>query len=43
LLARGDAVTVYARFWTGQPHFLEQARRHPTFQLIEADLWSSTA
>jgi UDP-glucose 4-epimerase len=38
LLAAGHAVTVYDNFSTGQPQFLEQARQHPGFKLIEGDL-----
>jgi UDP-glucose 4-epimerase len=38
LLAGGYAVTAYDNFSTGQPPFLEQARRHPGFQLVEGDL-----
>jgi UDP-glucose 4-epimerase len=38
LLAAGHAVTVYDNFSTGQPRFLEQARQHPNFRLVEGDL-----
>ena len=38
LLADGHAVTAYDNFSTGQHRFLELARRHPNFGLIEADV-----
>ena len=38
LLAEGHAVTVYDNFSTGQPRFLESARKHSNFRMIEGDL-----
>jgi UDP-glucose 4-epimerase len=38
LLAAGHSVSVYDNFSTGQPQFLDGARQHPGFQLIEGDL-----
>ena len=38
LLAAGHAVTVYDNFTTGQRQFLDQAREHSRFRLIEGDL-----
>jgi UDP-glucose 4-epimerase len=38
LLADGHTVTAYDNFSTGQAAFLEQARQHPNFQLVEGDL-----
>jgi len=38
LLAAGHSVTVYDNISTGQLQFLDQARQHPSFQLIEGDL-----
>jgi UDP-glucose 4-epimerase len=38
LLAEGCTVTVYDNFSTGQPDFIEDAGRHPRYQLIRDDL-----
>jgi UDP-glucose 4-epimerase len=38
LLNAGHTVTGYDNFSTGQPQFLEYARQHPRFTLIEGDL-----
>ena len=38
LLADGHAVTAYDNFSTGQHRFLDDARKHPNFCLIEGDL-----
>ena len=38
LLAAGHQVTTYDNFSTGRPQFLDQARQHPGFQLVEGDL-----
>jgi UDP-glucose 4-epimerase len=38
LLADGHAVTVYDNLSTGQAAFLEQARQHPGFRLVQGDL-----
>jgi UDP-glucose 4-epimerase len=37
LLADGHTVTAYDNFVTGQPQFLEQARQHASFRLVEGD------
>ena len=42
LLAEGHAVTTYDNFSTGQPRFLDQARQHPGFRLVEGDLLDPT-
>src|SRR5436305_1454182 len=38
LLARGDGVTAYDNFSTGQRRFLEEAKSKSGFKLIEGDL-----
>jgi UDP-glucose 4-epimerase len=38
LLADGHAVTAYDNLSTGQQRFLDPARKHPAFRLIEGDL-----
>src|SRR5579862_1620023 len=38
LLARGDSVTGYDNFATGNARFLEAAREKPGFRLVEGDL-----
>jgi UDP-glucose 4-epimerase len=38
LLADGHAVTAYDNFSTGLAAFLEQARQHPNFRLVQGDL-----
>jgi UDP-glucose 4-epimerase len=38
LLARGESVTVYDNFSTGQRRFLEQASQHARYRLIEGDM-----
>ncbi len=38
LLAEGHRVIVFDNFSTGQREFIEEARRHPGFQLVEGDL-----
>lgn len=43
LLSLGDHVTGWDNFSTGLPEFLEQARAHPNFRLIEGDNLDSAA
>ena len=38
LLARGDTVVGYDNLSTGLPQFLDGARKHPNFRLVEGDL-----
>jgi len=38
LLAQGHAVTVFDNFSTGRHDFLDAARSHRTFSLVEGDL-----
>ncbi len=38
LLAEGAGVVAYDNFSTGQPEFVEEARRHPSYSLVEGDV-----
>ena len=43
LLRAGDSVRGLDNFSTGQRHFLRMAYAHPSFQLVEADLFNTHA